>query len=91
MLAVYRHKNPCHDVTKTNFLKNLSIHLAEILCEYSKVMLYKVLQVLRRYFPTFLSYRESSLGGGVRQPTPQWRFKFLFDVFPPGLMFGMDF
>ena len=50
---------------KRHFLKNVSADFAEILGECAKLMLHNVLHVLRRYLHSFLSYRESSLGGGA--------------------------
>ena len=43
---------------------------AEILCEYTKSVLYRVPQVLRRYLHSFLSYSESLLGGGALYAPP---------------------
>ena len=56
---------------KRHFLKNFQTDFSEILVAGVKLMLGKVLKVLRRYLPSFLSYRENPAGGGRYSPPPQ--------------------
>ena len=56
-----------HDFTKTPFSQKFLDGFSEILIRDVKSMPDKVLEVLRRYLPLFMSYRENTGGGQYPQ------------------------
>ena len=55
---------------KHHFLKKFSADFTEVLIEIVKLMPGKVLNVLRRYLLSLLSYRENTGGGNIYPPPP---------------------